>query len=105
MRSSIERGRSENDRRGRGSGQSVGRRRSGLSSLLLGLVMAISFAGASLPGAALADEYESTEAGHPLRIIGYVLHPVGVALDYLFMRPMYWIGSHEPFKTIFGRED
>ena len=52
-----------------------------------------------------ADDYDEKSAGHPLRIVAYVLHPVGVALDYLLLRPAHWLGSHEPLKTIFGHED
>ena len=44
-------------------------------------------------------------AGHPLRIVAYVLHPVGVLFDYLIFRPAHWIGSKEPMKTIFGHTD
>ena len=54
---------------------------------------------------ALSDDYEPQSAGHPLRIAAYVLHPVGVALDYLIFRPAHWIGSKGPLKTIFGHED
>ncbi len=54
---------------------------------------------------ALADEYDEDMAGHPLRIIAYVLHPVGVAIDYLIMRPAHWLVSHEPMKTVFGHDD
>jgi hypothetical protein len=54
---------------------------------------------------ALAEEYDPSNAGHPLRIAGYVLHPVGVVYDYLLLRPAFWIGSHDPFKTLFGRTD
>jgi len=54
---------------------------------------------------AAADEYDPTYAGHPLRIIAYVAHPIGVAFDYLLFRPAHWIGMHEPFKTIFGHTD
>ncbi len=56
-------------------------------------------------GPALADEYDKDMAGHPLRIVAYVLHPVGVAIDYLIMRPAHWLVSQEPMKTIFGHED
>jgi hypothetical protein len=49
--------------------------------------------------------YEPDRAGHPLRIVGYALHPVGVILDYAFFRPCYWIGSHEPLRTLFGQDD
>ena len=54
---------------------------------------------------ALADEYDEDSAGHPLRLIAYVLHPVGVAIDYLIMRPAHWLVSQEPMKTVFGHED
>lgn len=54
--------------------------------------------------AAAADDYDEKSSGHPLRIIAYVLHPVGVAIDYLVLRPAHWLGSREPIKTIFGHE-
>ena len=53
----------------------------------------------------LADEYDSKSSGHPLRIAAYVLHPIGVIVDTLIFRPAHWIGSFEPFKTLFGHED
>jgi len=56
-------------------------------------------------GAANAEEYEPSNAGHPLRVIAYVVHPVGVAYNYLLLRPAYWVGSHDPFRTLFGRTD
>jgi hypothetical protein len=48
--------------------------------------------------------YEPLRAGHPLRIVAYALHPVGVILDYAIFRPFYWIGSHEPLRTLFGQD-
>jgi hypothetical protein len=51
------------------------------------------------------DDYDPKEAGHPLRIAAYALHPVGVVIDYLIFRPAWWIGSYEPFHTLFGRTD
>jgi len=51
------------------------------------------------------DDYDSTEAGNPLRIVAYVLHPVGVVLDTLIFRPAQWIGSKEPIKTLVGNTD
>jgi hypothetical protein len=71
-------------------------------SLLAGAVALVLLAGAA---PAVADPYDPKRAGHPLRIIAYVAHPVGVALDYLILRPAHWIGSHEPFRTIFGHEE
>jgi len=52
-----------------------------------------------------AEEYHPSDAGNPLRIAGYIVYPVGVVFDYLLLRPMYWVGSHEPFRTLFGRDE
>jgi hypothetical protein len=56
-------------------------------------------------GPAAADRYDSDRAGHPLRILAYLAHPLGVAVDYIVLRPVHWIGTHEPFATIFGHDD
>lgn len=69
---------------------------------LAALVMAVMIAFAS-PVA--ADEYDDSNSGHPLRIIAYVLHPVGVIIDYVVIRPAHWLVSIEPMKTLFGHED
>jgi hypothetical protein len=55
--------------------------------------------------AAHADEHDPERAAHPVRIVGYVLHPVGVILDYLIVRPAHWVVEREPFRTLFGHED
>ncbi len=49
-----------------------------------------------------ASDYDPKEAGHPLRIIAYLLHPIGAFLDYCIMRPAYRLGQKEPCATIFG---
>jgi hypothetical protein len=62
--------------------------------------------GLSMGTASAAEtEYDSSDAGNPVRIAGYVLHPVGVIYDYLLLRPAWWVGSHQPFRTLFGRAD
>jgi len=82
----------------------AGRRRGAASARgLAALLVVVALLGA--PSFAAAEEYNPHEAGHPLRIAAYIVHPVGVALDYLIMRPAWWVGSHEPFRTLFGRED
>ncbi len=82
-----------------------GRRRTGLRRV--GCSLATAAAMAVLVGAtpAAADEYESTHSGHPLRVLAYVTHPVGVIIDTLIFRPVHWLGNHEPFKTLFGHQD
>jgi len=64
--------------------------------LVLGLVLAA-------PPAFANDRYDPHRAGHPLRIAGYILHPVGVILDTLIFHPAWWIGSYEPIRTLVGR--
>jgi hypothetical protein len=56
-------------------------------------------------GPAFADEYDVEHSGHPLRITAYVLHPVGVLIDRLILRPAHWLGTREPVKTLFGHTD
>jgi hypothetical protein len=70
-------------------------------ALLLGFAL---LACASSPPPAGTPEYDPRRAGHPLRIVAYVAHPIGVILDYAIFRPAWWVGSHEPFRTLFGRE-
>ncbi len=52
-----------------------------------------------------ADSYDSKRSGHPMRILAYVAHPVGVIIDTLIFRPIHWIGSHEPIKTLVGQKN
>ena len=75
------------------------RSRAWFAALLMGFLLGAPTTPAS------AEEYEPANAGQPLRVVGYVLHPVGVIFDFLVLRPAYWIGSHEPFRTFFGRQD
>ena len=69
----------------------------------LAAVVALAMLAVASPAA--AEEYDETYSGHPLRVIGYVLHPIGVILDTLIFRPFHWVGSHEPFKTLSGQRD
>lgn len=68
-------------------------------------LLALAMMGVASATPVRADDYDEKSSGHPLRIIAYVLHPVGVAIDYLLLRPAHWLGSREPLKTIFGHED
>jgi hypothetical protein len=51
------------------------------------------------------DPHDPTKAMHPVRVAAYVLHPVGVLLDYALVRPAVWVVRQEPFRTIFGYGD
>ena len=77
-------------------------RRSGVKRLLATTTALAMLCAASPVG---AEEYDETYSGHPLRVVAYVLHPIGVILDTLIFRPFHWIGSHEPIKTLVGQKD
>ncbi len=53
---------------------------------------------------AAADEYDARRAGHPLRVVAYMMHPFGVALDWLLFRPAHWVGSLPVLRTVFGHD-
>lgn len=54
------------------------------------------------PLAVEAADYQAEDAGHPVRIAAYILHPVGWLIDRLIFYPAWWIGQKQPFRTIFG---
>ncbi len=47
---------------------------------------------------ALPDSHEGAPGGygHPFRGLAFALHPVGVALDYVLVRPFYLLGGLAP---------
>ncbi len=70
---------------------------------LAALVLAAALLAAGSPAA--AHDHDSTRSGHPLRIVAYVLHPIGVILDTLILKPAHWLGSHEPVATLVGHDE
>jgi hypothetical protein len=58
---------------------------------------------ASVPARA-QEPYDPQRAGHPVRIAAYIAHPVGWLLDRLIFFPAWWIGGHEPLRSIFGHD-
>jgi hypothetical protein len=68
------------------------------------LALVTTIAALALAVPAQADKYDPQKAGHPMRILAYVVHPVGVLFDLLIFRPAHWLGSKEPLATVFGHE-
>jgi hypothetical protein len=71
---------------------------------MLRRTFAVALALACLAGPASAGttRYNPRRSGHPLRIIAYMFHPVGVIADTLIFHPAWWLGTHEPLRTLFG---
>lgn len=68
---------------------------------LAGLVI---LAATALAAPARSDEHDPRESAHPVRIAAYALHPIGVILDWVLVRPAHWLVEREPFRTLFGHE-
>lgn len=72
------------------------KRKLGIALLALGLV--------ALTIPAAAHRYTRHTDGHPLRVVAYVLHPVGVALEYGIARPIHWLVSRNDLDIVFGHQ-
>ncbi len=57
-----------------------------------------------VPTLASASRYRSHRAGNPIRIVAYVLHPVGVILETLIFKPAWSLAQYEPLRTLVGME-
>lgn len=83
---------------------SMAQRRPLSRRLARGLAAALALAAFVPISAARADEYDPQKAGHPVRILAYAVHPVGVILDLLIFRPAHWVGSQPGLDRFFGHE-
>ena len=69
------------------------------------LILCLALVAAPLAAEDSHEPYDPQEAGNPVRVVAYILHPVGVVIDTLIFRPAYWLGRQEPFRTLFGVTD
>jgi hypothetical protein len=51
------------------------------------------------------SRHNPKRAGHPLRFIAYVLHPVGFVIDTVLVRPAHWLVSRDSLAPVFGHQD
>ena len=68
------------------------------------LVSALALATWLSAAPAEAGGYDPQKAGNPLKIVYYVVYPVAFTIDWVILRPAYYIGQVEPFHTIFGTQ-
>lgn len=66
-----------------------------LTALMVTLVIAMA-------APVMAHRYQRNRDDNPLRIVSYVLHPVGVALEYTITRPIHWLVSRPDADIWFG---
>lgn len=59
-------------------------------------------AGLSTP--TMAHRYNRNNDGNPFRLIGYIAHPIGIALEYVVMRPVHALVSQPDLDIVFGHK-
>jgi len=52
---------------------------------------------------ALPDDYDDTQS-HPLRVIAYLMNPVGFAAEWLIFRPFHYVVSRPYLEGVFGHK-
>ncbi|GEM_PF-499286 len=67
------------------------------------LLLAVAFC-AFAPQARAHDYRRGTSTDHPLRIVAYIVHPVGMALEYVVMRPIHYVVSQPKLDVLCGHE-
>lgn len=70
------------------------------------LLIAGAFALALLvvPTAGSAHQYDRDDSDHPLRYVAYVVHPIGIAIEYALLRPIHYMVSQPNMSIIFGHQ-
>lgn len=58
----------------------------------------------SLATPAFAHRYSRRDDGHPLRFVAFVIHPIGVALEYAIARPVHRFVSQPDADIWFGHK-
>ena len=70
--------------------------------LFLAAIVAMLFA---IPAKSQAHSYDPDDSDHPLRLIAYVLNPIGVAVQDFVLRPIHRFVSGSPGRAYwFGHE-
>ena len=59
---------------------------------------------ASMIVPASAHRYNRVDDGHPLRLVAYALHPIGIGLEYFVMRPVHRFVSQDDNDILFGHK-
>lgn len=65
-------------------------------------VLALALVAVAIP--ASANRYRRGQSDNPMRLVAYVLHPVGLALEYGIMRPIHWVVSQPDLDIVFGHQ-
>jgi hypothetical protein len=73
-----------------------------MKKTVLSILFALALA--AIPGTSQAHVYDRNDSDHPLRYIAYVIHPIGMAVEYAVLRPIHWVVSQPNADKIFGHD-
>jgi len=65
-------------------------------------MLCLSIVAVSVPS--MANRYKRGASDNPFRIVTYVVHPVGIALEYVITRPIHWLASQPNFDVAMGHQ-
>ena len=57
----------------------------------------------AVPTRAAAHQYDRDDSDYPLRYVAYVVHPIGIAIEYALLRPIHYLVSQPNASIWFGR--
>jgi hypothetical protein len=57
-----------------------------------------------IPTVSSAHVYDRDDSDYPLRYVAYVVHPIGMAIEYGVLRPVHWLTSRPNLSKIFGHK-
>lgn len=67
-------------------------------------VAMLALAALSLAAPSMAHRYERATNDNPFRLLAYAGHPIGLAAEYIVMRPIHWVVSQPHLDIVFGHQ-
>ena len=64
-------------------------------------LFAIVLAATAGPAAAAPDDYDDMQS-HPLRLVAYLIYPIGYTTEWLIFRPFHYLVSRPALEPFFG---
>ena len=74
-----------------------------MKRVLAVVMLSVTLALSAGPVGAVPDDYDDTES-HPLRIIAYLVYPIGFAAEWLIFRPFHYFVSRPETEPVFGHK-
>ena len=53
---------------------------------------------------AWAHDYDRNDTDNPMRVVAYIVHPVGVLLEWTITRPIHWLAMQPGFSYVMGHD-